>query len=351
VTALLFLAGLTGLVAGGELLVRGAARLGSATGIPPLVVGLTIVAFATSAPELAVSIQAGLTGRPDIAVGNVVGSNIFNVLFILGVSAVVVPLVVSARLVRLDVPIMIAVSVLLLLLALDGTLSRIECALLAFLLAGYITMQVALSRSADAAADSADLQTGGGTLRNLLYILFGVGMLVLGARWLVAAAITIAEVLGFTELVIGLTVVAAGTSMPELATSIIAGMRGQRDIAVGNVVGSNIFNVLAVLGLAGMVSPAGIPVSVAAVTMDIPVMVAVAVLCLPIFFSGRAISRGEGLVFLAYYMLYTVYLLLDAADHGGLQEYRRLVLTTVVPLTVLTLAATTLHTWRRQRRG
>ena len=334
-TILLFIAGIVVLVAGGELLVRGAARLAAATGISPLVVGLTVVAFGTSSPELAVSVQASLAGEVDIAVGNVVGSNIFNVLLILGFSAAIVPLVVSAQLVRLDVPIMIGISGLLLLLSLDGLLSRAECVLLAGGLVAYIGLQIVLSRRSPYETDDEPVDTGR-PLINILLILAGLGMLVLGSRWLVQAAVQIAEAFGVTQLVIGLTIVAAGTSMPELATSVVAGLRGQRDIAVGNIIGSNIFNILAVLGISGAVAPTGIPVSNAALTLDLPVMVAVAVLCLPIF-RKHAITRWEGLLFVAYYVIYAGYLVLDSAKHEGLAEYRMVVLTTVLPLTLVTV--------------
>lgn len=340
-TVLLFIAGVVILVAGGELLVRGSARLAAATGVSPLVVGLTVVAFGTSSPELAVSVQASMAGEVDIAVGNVVGSNIFNVLLILGLSAAIVPLVVSAQLVRLDVPIMIGVSILLLLLALDGQLSRVECGLLAAGLAAYILTQIVLSRRSPATSDEAPIDTGN-PLINLLLIVIGLALLVLGSRWLVQAAVQIAEAFGATPLVIGLTIVAAGTSMPELATSVVAGVRGQRDIAVGNIIGSNIFNILAVLGISGVVSPAGIPVSNAALTLDLPVMLAVAVLCFPIF-SKYAIRRWEGILFVAYYVLYTGYLVLDSANHEGLAEYRVVVMTTVLPLTLITVVVSTLR--------
>jgi cation:H+ antiporter len=348
-TLLLFLAGLVLLVSGGELLVRGASRLATATGISPLVIGLTVVAFGTSAPELAVSLQAGLAGQSEIAVGNVVGSNIFNVLMILGMSAAVAPLVVSEQLVRLDVPVMIIASAVLLLVALDGTISRSESTLLVILLAGYIFMQFAISSRSLAAPRPTAAYVAPRMGRNLFFMLAGLGLLVLGSRWLVHAAVDIAQAFGVTQLVIGLTIVAAGTSMPELATSVIAGIRGERDIAIGNVVGSNIFNVLAVLGISGVVSSTGIPISVAALTMDIPVMLAVAVLCLPIFFTGYSISRWEGFLFLTYYVIYTVYLILGAAEHGGLHGYRQLVLTTVVPITILTVAGFSLRAWLQRR--
>jgi cation:H+ antiporter len=340
VTALLFIAGLVLLMAGGELMVRGAARLAATLGVPPLVVGLTVVAFGTSSPELAVSVQAGLAGQADIAVGNVVGSNIFNVLFILGVSALVVPLVVSEQLVRLDVPVMVAVSLVFFLMAAGGQITQVEAALLVTALLGYITMQVVISRrSPPADMTGPDGDAGGRTHVNVLLMLLGLGLLMLGSSWLVESAVEIATLLGVPQLVIGLTVVAAGTSMPEVATSIVAGLRGQRDIAVGNVIGSNIFNILAVVGISGVITPGGIAVSAGALAMDIPIMVAVAVLCLPIFISRFSITRGEGLLFLAYYVLYTTYLVLDASHHDALEEFRTIVLFVVLPLTLVTLGA------------
>jgi cation:H+ antiporter len=336
VTALLFAAGLGLLVAGGELLVRGASRLAAGLGVAPLIIGLTVVALGTSSPELAVSVQAGLAGQADIAVGNIVGSNIFNVLFILGISALVAPLIVSEQLVRLDVPVMIGVSIAFVLMAANGVIGRGESLLLVVALAGYVTLQFVLSRRR-AAPGPAQPDPFSSTGMNLLLMAGGMALLVLGSRWLVQAAVEIATAFGVPELVIGLTIIAAGTSMPEVATSIIAGLRGQRDIAVGNVVGSNIFNILAVVGLTGVVTPGGLHVSAGALALDIPVMLAVALLCLPIFYSRFAISRGEGLLFLGYYVLYTTFLALAASGYAAIDDHRTITLTVVLPLTLLTL--------------
>jgi cation:H+ antiporter len=333
-TALLFIAALVLLVAGGEVLVRGAARLATRLGVTPLVIGLTVVAFGTSSPELAVSVRAALAGQADLSIGNVVGSNIFNVLFILGISAIIVPLAVSEQLIRIDIPIMVGVSAATLLFAIDGRISRLEAALLVTALVAYILLQLRLSRREarpmeDPPADAGRL------LPNIALVAAGLVLLTVGSHWLVHAATAIARSLGVTQLVIGLTIVAAGTSMPEVVTSIVAGVRGQREIAIGNVIGSNIFNLLAVLGITGVLVPGGIGVSAAALSMDIPVMFAVAVLCLPIFI-GYTIGRGEGLLFLAGYTLYTTYLILDAARHDALTQYR-LFLLVALPLTLLTL--------------
>lgn len=339
---LLLALGLLLLVAGAELLVRGASRLASAAGISPLVVGLTVVAFGTSAPEMAVSVQSAVAGQTDLAVGNVVGSNIFNVLFILGLSALIVPLVVSRQLIRLDVPLMIAVSFLLILLSLDGEISRLEGA---FLFAGIIVYTVFLIRQSrrESAALAVDLPEGytsgksSSWVANVAMVIIGLALLVLGARWLVNGAVEIATALGVSELVIGLTIVAAGTSLPELATSVLASIRGERDIAVGNVVGSNIFNILAVLGLSGIVAPRGLTVVESALTFDIPVMIAVAIACLPIFFSGYLIARWEGALFLAFYVAYVAYLVLNATQHATVPAFEAAMIYFVLPLTAITL--------------
>ena len=262
-----FILGLAALVLGAELLVRGASRLALAFGISPLVVGLTVVAFGTSTPELAVSVQSAWAGQVDIALGNVIGSNIFNVLFILGASALIVPLTVHQQVIRQEVPIMIGASLLLWVLATDGGIARWEGLLLTALVVGYTLLLIRQSRRETAAtqaavdAEYAEAFVPAGTdWRDhwgvqLLLILAGLALLVLGARWLVEAAVNFARVLGVSETVIGLTIVAVGTSLPEVATSIMAAIRGERDIAVGNVVGSNIFNLLGIGGIAALVTP------------------------------------------------------------------------------------------------
>ncbi|MBP8925454.1 MAG: calcium/sodium antiporter [Pseudomonadales bacterium] len=336
---LLVICGFAILVFGADLLVRGASRLAAAAGIPALVIGLTIVAFGTSAPELAVSLGSALSGSPDIALGNVVGSNIFNVLLILGLSALAAPLAVSAQLVRLDVPIMIAASILLWLLALDHRIGRIDGAVLAVLIVLYTVFQIRQGRRNN--ANSAGIPDGpqAGTMAlNVVLIVGGLLLLIAGSRGLVIGATSIARSLGVSELLIGLTIIAAGTSLPELATSVLASIRGERDIAVGNVVGSNIFNIFSVLGFTALVAPEGIQVAEAALKFDIPVMTAVAIACLPVFFRKHLIARWEGGVFLAYYIAYTIYLVLAATEHDALNEYRSVMIGFVLPLTALTFA-------------
>jgi cation:H+ antiporter len=352
-TLALFALGVALLVGGAELLVRGAARLARALGLSPVVIGLTVVAFGTSAPELAISLQSARAGQADIALGNAVGSNIFNVLLILGLSATLRALSVSARLVRLDVPLMAATALLLCALAWDGRVSRLDGALLALGLAGYVGWTIVQSRRESAATLRAyEEEYGaqqGSSLVNVGLLALGLVLLVQGSRLLLEAAVTLARGLGMSELVIGLTIVAAGTSLPEVATSVLATLRGERDIAVGNVVGSNIFNVLAVLGLTSLVNPAGVPVAPAALAFDLPVMLAVSLACLPIFASGHRIDRWEGALFLFYYVAYTTYLVLAAQHHDLLPAFNAAMLAFALPLTALTLAVLGWRAWRERR--
>jgi len=288
---LLFIVGLVFLIIGAEALVRGSSRLAAVLGISPLVIGLTVVAFGTSSPELAVSIKSALSNQASIAVGNVIGSNIFNVLFILGISALIVPLVVSQQLVRLDVPLMIALSVMVLILSLDENFSRADGLMLVAGLVIYVWFLIYQSRreSAEVKEEYAkefgtERYSKSSWFKNIVLILGGLALLVLGSHWLVDSAVSFAQYLGVSELVVGLTIVAAGTSLPEVVTSVIATIRGERDIAVGNVVGSNIFNIMGVLGFTSIVAPTGIEVSTAVIRFDMPVMIVSALACLPIFF-------------------------------------------------------------------
>jgi cation:H+ antiporter len=346
-TLFLFFAGLTPLILGADLLVRGASRLALALGISPLVVGLTVVSFGTSAPEVAVSVGAVLEGKTDLALGNAVGSNIFNVLFILGVAAIITPLVVNIQLIRQEVPIMLGASLLLLVLSLDGQLTLTDGLILLGLMLAYTVFLVWQSRRQNQSAQ--DEYAGefvpdkpapwlGRMPVQLLLIAVGLGLLVLGSNWLVEASVVFAKALGVSDLIIGLTIVAAGTSMPEVATSVMAAIKGERDIAVGNVVGSNTFNILGCLGIASLVSGhVGLAVSAAVLNFDLWVMTAVALACLPVFMSGREIARWEGTMFLAYYLAYVAYLVLAAQQHDALSALSAAMLSFVLPLTVITL--------------
>jgi cation:H+ antiporter len=341
--------GLTILTIGAEFLVRGSSKLAAAAGVSPLVIGLTIVACGTSAPELAVSVKAAWAGQTDIALGNVVGSNICNVLLILGACGLVYPLKVHVQLIRLDVPVMIVTALVVPILAYNGVIGRVDGAILVCGLISYNVFIIRKSRQESKAgqkvfSDEYSPPPQIGTrylLINAVMLAVGLVMLVYGARIFVNAAVTLAKSYGVSELVIGLTIVAVGTSLPELATSIVATVRGDRDIAIGNVVGSNIFNVLSVLGCTSLVKP--IHVSEQAMVFDIPIMVAVCLACFPIFFTGMSISRWEGGLFLGYYVAYTALLIMQSRAEGVPPLLKTSMLYFVVPLTAVTLAVLT---WR-----
>lgn len=357
VSAIQILIGLAGLVAGGELLVRGAAALAVAARITPLVIGLTVVAFGTSAPELAVTVQAAWAGAPELAVGNVVGSNIANVLLILGSSALLAPLVVQSRVVRIDVPLMIAGSIGLWLLVLDGSVGRLDGLILFSALIGYLIWSVIQGKKEGAEIQEEfaealphDGSNGGYIARQSGLIIAGLLILVIAARLLVGGASEIARALGVSELVIGLTIVAVGTSLPELVTSVVASARGQRDIAVGNVVGSNLFNILAVLGLGALVAPQGIRVAEQVIRLDLPIMIATAVACLPIFFTGRRINRMEGGLFVFYYIAYTSYVVMGATGNAHTRSFELAMVAFVIPLTVMAIGFSVFQHVRNGRR-
>lgn len=333
-TLFLFVVGLVLLVLGAKFLVSGASALAGAVGISPLVIGLTVVSLGTSAPELAVTVQASRAGEADVGVGNVVGSSVFNVLFILGLSTLIAPLVVSTQLLKRDGPVMVAAAVLLFVLALDHQLSQLDGLVLVLILIGYTVYLIQRGRNEESPGDIEEAAPGPWPMQ-LGRVVLGLVLLVLGSRWLVNGAVELAEAVGLSPVVVGLTVVAVGTSLPEVAASLQATLHGERDIAIGNVVGSNIFNVLLVLGLAALVSPVGIPVPRSASAFDIPVVIAVTFAGLLSFATGYEVSRWEGMLFLGSYVAYTLYLILEATEHAAFGPFQ--VATLVFAVAVLSL--------------
>jgi cation:H+ antiporter len=338
------LIGLTLLVFGAQLLVRGASTLAVAIGISPLIVGLTVVAFGTSAPELAVSIQSCLSGQTNIVMGNVVGSNIYNILFILGLCAVITPLAIAPQLIRKDVPIMIGAAVMLYVMSLDGMLSRIDGAILVSSLAAYTFFVIRQSKKEKQAVQEdykEQMEQDGPADKRWWFhgLLIGGGLLLLtfGSDLLVKGAVSIAKSMGVSDLIIGMTIVTIGTTAPEVSSSLVASFRGARDLAVGNIVGSNIFNVLAVLGTGGLVAPAGITVEADVLNFGLPVVIAASIACLPIFFAGHEIRRWEGALFLGYFVLYLLRLIIEARRDPWLQTFDYTVFWFVIPLTAVGL--------------
>ena len=294
------------LFVGAEGLVRGSSSLALRAGLNRLMVGLTIVAFGTSSPDLVVSVEAALSNQGDISVGNVVGSNIFNIAVILGITALVCPIPVHRQVIKIDAPVALGVALLLVLLLLNQTLSRLEGVLLFSGIVAYTWMSVILARREPppASADEENIlavNTSRHWCVDIALILVGLAILVAGSRLLVENSVALAVSFGISEAVIGLTIVAAGTSMPELATSLVAAFRKQPDIAIGNIVGSNIFNVLGILGVASIVSPIEAP---GISTLDYGVMILFTVLLIPLLYTGRMLHRVEGAVLLALYFGY-----------------------------------------------
>lgn len=313
----LVLSGLLGLVVGGEMLVRGSVSAAKAFGISPMVIGLTLVGFGTSAPELVTSLQAAVSGSPGIAVGNVVGSNIVNVLLILGVAAALAPIAVDPRAFRRDGLALVIATLLCIGVVLMGDMSRLDglglVAGLAFYLAYTLWSERRARHTPAAAVLEAEAEAVPGPDHGLgpsiAIALAGLVITIFGARFLVSGAVTIAQAAGLSETVIGLTIVAIGTSMPELVTAIIAVRKGQGDVALGNVIGSNIFNVLGVLGITAVVHPVAIPPEI--IRLDIWVMAASSLLLILFALTGRKLSRAEGAFFLLGYAAYVAVLLLQ----------------------------------------
>lgn len=305
--------GLGVLTFGADLLVRGGASLALRLGLTPLVVGLTVIAFGTSAPELAVSLKAALDGNGAISVGNVIGSNICNIALILGLCSLITPVQTTRQIVRREIPLMLAATALGVVFLLDGVVSRVEGAIFVASLAGYLVFTVWQARRDAAAAAAAlgdDLPPKKPLPLSIAFIAVGLVGLVWGADRFVTGAVEIAEAWGMNQIVIGLTIVAVGTSLPELATSVVAAIRKESDMAVGNIVGSNIFNLLCILGLTALIQPIR---NFSLSPVDLIVMGAVSLALWPLAASGGRISRTEGAVLLATYVGYTTWLVTQSA--------------------------------------
>lgn len=314
-----FVIGLVLLIAGADLLVRSSSELAGRLGIPPVIIGLTVVAYGTSAPEIAFTYQSAWMGEADLAVANVVGSNIVNHYLILGLAALVLPLSVHRKLIEVDIPLVIGLGVGFLLASLDGSIGVGEGGLLFVGWFLYTAMSIYYARKQPdvvkkefrgfrkKAMDIETLQRFG-TIMLVTGVLLGIALLVLGSRWFSSGAVSIARLLGVSEWVIGATIVAAGTSFPELVTSLLAAFNGRDDVAVANVIGSSLFNILGGLGGASVISGAAIPISSGVVIFDLPVMVIGFLVCLPFALSEFELARWEGAVLLVYFVVYTILL-------------------------------------------
>jgi len=319
-SVVLVVLGLVALVGGAEVLVRGARHLAVNLGVSPLIVGLTVVAFGTSAPEMAVGVQAAIDGETSLAMGNVVGSNMFNVLAVLGISALFGALVVHQKLISGEARILVVVTgVVFAVSVLTDVISRWFGFVLLVGVVVYTAWAIRRERDEpdDVVAEYAGEFGNGDEERphwaiNVTFVIAGLVGLVVGSRWLVSGASDIAVGVGMSELLVGVTIVAVGTSLPELATSLVAAVRGERDIAVGNVMGSSLFNLLVVLGLTAVVSPVGVPVGGEVVSFQLPALLFVSVLCVGVLWTGYAIQRWEGVVFVVLYVVYLATTVVDS---------------------------------------
>jgi cation:H+ antiporter len=303
------------LIVGAEVLVRAGTGLATWLGIRPMMIGLTVVSLGTSVPELAVGIDAALSGSPGLAVGNIVGTNLVNLLLILGLSAVLLPIVLERATLRFDLPAMTAAALLLFLLSLDGELTRLDGVVL--LLGGvtYTAGLVRINRRETVALDEGPAATVAGAadrprpVRHVLLLVVALAVVVAGAELLVEGAVSSARSLGVSETVIGLTIVAIGTSAPELVTTVVSTLRGDRDLAIGNLLGSSIYNIGAVLGLTVVIAPHGVPVPDEVLAADLGLLVVATAAAVPAFVSGARITRTEGALFVASYVGYLTWLL------------------------------------------
>uniref|UniRef100_A0A7C2BCW3 Calcium/sodium antiporter n=1 Tax=Pseudomonas graminis TaxID=158627 RepID=A0A7C2BCW3_9PSED len=343
--------GLLLMIIGAQLSVRAAVALATLLKTRPLFLGLTVVALGSSAPQLAVGLQAAFTDSTDIAVGSVIGSNIFNVLVTLGLSALIIPLRVARQLVRVDLPLMIVATALVAALAWNGELSALDGVVLLLGMAAYLFVVVRQFAHGARHVPRTDLEPRRRIwplLGRLALMACGLALLTLGSHLLVGAAVSVALDLGLSERVIGLTVIAVATSLPALMTSLVAALRGERDIAVGNIIGSNLFNLLGVLGITALISTGPLSISPNALDFDLPVMLGVAALCVPLFYSGYRITRLEGLLLLGLYAVYGLHIVSFTTGMPLAERLERLMIHYALPVIALCVVVGTVRAWRRQ---
>ena len=357
-TVALFILGLVMLIAGAELFLNSVDKFGLAWSISPVVMGLTVVAFATGAPELAISLQAAADGKPDLVLGNILGSNIANILLILGIAGLFKPLKITNRIIKIDVPVVIGASVLLFILSLDGELAPLDgiiilAALMIYSIFVYRQIrqdQKKNQKNNEENPSKLDEPVNGWFYtKYILILLVGLVFIVLGSRWMVDSAVEIAGALGISELIIGLTIVSIGTSLPEVATSLSAVRHNDSDTAVANVMGSNLYNIFLTLGLTIVVAPGALSVSPDALKLDMPFMIIVALACLPLFWPGKVLGRAEAAGFLFYYATYLTYLVFIAIGHPLKESVEWLMLWVIAPITLLLVITKFVLDYRRLR--
>ena len=356
-TVFLFILGLAVLIGGAELFLRAVDKFGAAWSVSPVVMGLTVVAFATGAPELAISLQAAIDGKPDLVLGNILGSNVANILLILGIAGLVHPLKITNRIIKVDVPMVIMASTLLFILAIDGLLSPLDGGIIfigLILYSIFMYYQIKKDRKQNKRKKSEEVKLDEPVTpqfygKYILLLLGGLVFIVLGSRWMVASAVEIAGILGISELIIGLTIVSIGTSLPEVATSVSAVRHGDSDTAVANVMGSNLYNILLTLSLTVLIAPGAIDVSQEAINLDLPIMLIVAIACLPLFWPGKELGRKEAIGFLFYYVAYMTYLVFLAMEHPFKETMEVIMVWGIFPITAFLVILKFLFDFRSKR--
>jgi len=343
IAAAILLIGLLLLGLGGDILIRGSVALADRTGISRLLIGLTIISIGTSAPEFAISAYASWLGKTDIALGNIIGSNIFNVLFALGIAAIISNLRIHRKTNIIDVPIMLGISVLAYVMSFTGNINRWSGLVLFTIFIVFNLFLIFYERkhpgeAAEISAEAEELLKHKKSIPvSIVFIVIGLILLAVGSKVLVKGAEDLARLMHLSELIISLTIVAIGTSVPEAITAMIAAFHRETDMAVGNIIGSNIANISGVLGLSALLAPHGIAVPIEVLQFDFPLMLASSFACLPIFYTGHQVSRGEGIILLTYYILFITYVILRATHHPDLNLFNDALLFFCAPLTILTL--------------
>jgi len=347
--------GLAVLLGSAELLIKNAVGLASTTGRSRLLIGLTVAAFGTSAPELAIGVVGIFEGKADIGLGNIVGSNIFNILIVLGFGALISPIIVNHKTIRRDIPILLGIYVLFFLLALNGRIGVVEAVLLLMILAAYLVYLSKISSERNVAvlpeSQSGDnrKQSPANPAGKIFLIIVSVALLAGGSHLMVTGAVEIASRFGLSQLTVGLTIVAAGTSLPELATTLAAIRKGEHDLAIGNIMGSCLFNIIAVPAVMILLTASPLAISSDVLFTDLPVMILALVACLPVFFSGHRISRAEGILFIIYYVLYALILYLKSSPNAIPENYKSLFFFLAALILFITLATVSTRALKYRR--
>lgn len=349
-TTLLIIGGLALLILGGEILIKSSTNLASRLGMKPIVIGLTIIAMGTSAPEIIINLSSISEGHSSLALGNILGSNIFNILFILGISALITPLIINQKLIKIDIPILIILTITVWIFSLDLNLSFNEGIILFILLILFIIFSIKFSKKESPEVikeyENEFSTPRKSLLLTIIYFCMGLTLLLLGSHYLVNGSVSLARSWGISELIIGITILACGSGTPEVVISVMAARKKEYDIAIGNIIGSCIFNILFVLGTSIIIFP-NQPIPPEALNFDIPIMILTSIICLPICLSDQKVSRIEGLLLLLYFVSYISFIILNSSGHDAIEPFGKIVGLFFIPITMITLFIISLKELRK----